>query len=151
MIATLTRNSHDQIERSWPQLEDLVTNRAVQQLSLVYLLTLIMNYTFVKRDYVKALETKMKIQAHYSSLPRQVQHGLDTLTMIIYLELLSLKLMQSADSIIFYQQSFVELLDLLIIQIDAYLGKSVLDLNRSFLQEMRNFLFQSILSNQSTL
>jgi hypothetical protein len=67
-------------------------NKTDQVLSLIYLITMTLQYAFGKGDYFKALETRMKIQAHFFNLPRPVARALDTIGIYLYVQLLQRKL-----------------------------------------------------------
>lgn len=111
LMARLTKNSYDQIERKKHELAEVADNKTDQVLSIIYLLTMTLHHAFGKRDYIKALETRMKIQAHFFNLPRAFARALDTLGIYLYTQLLQKKLTTSTQSISFYQQSFVDTTD----------------------------------------
>jgi hypothetical protein len=65
-------------------LQEVLENKTDQVLGLVFLASKVLYLTFVKKDFIKAIETKMKIEAHYSSFPIPLSNALNALSIINY-------------------------------------------------------------------
>lgn len=57
---------------------------------------------YAKKDYVKAIEVKMKILAHFVNRSPNLATLLNVLSVKLYGEMLANKLEQSENSIVFY-------------------------------------------------
>ncbi|TNV86907.1 hypothetical protein FGO68_gene4412 [Halteria grandinella] len=143
-ILVMTHNSYEQIEKGMP--DEVSINIIDQRLSLIYQITLLLLTAFIKKDYIQAINIKMKIQAHYTQRSPKLQDLLNLASIYIYSKLLIQKLELSQQSTVIYSQQFIDLTENLVAFIQS--GKLSSSLKVS---DFETLLITSILQNQQSL